>query len=75
MLTQFQLNQIRAIRALPLFQQFINVVGHMTWEHTAATGEHDLDGAGPIVVNAWMRDGTMLAQRIGQRRILQSVTV
>jgi hypothetical protein len=75
MLTQFQLRQIRAVRALPQFQQFVNVQGHMTWEHTAATGEHDIDSSGPITVLALLTTGELAAHRIGQRRVIHSVVV
>jgi hypothetical protein len=75
MLTQFQVCQLRAIRALPLFQQFIDIQGEPTWEEMIETADADDPSLGPVTVLTYLTDGRLTAHRIGQRRVVHSVTV
>jgi hypothetical protein len=75
MLTQFQVRQIRAIRTMPLFQQFVNIQGSPTWEEMIETADAADPESGPITVLTYLTDGRLTAHRIGQRRVVHSVTV
>ena len=75
MLTQFQVRQLRAIRALPLFQQFVNIQGEPTWDEMIETADASDPSSGPVTVLAYLTDGRLTAHRIGQRRVVHSVTV
>ena len=75
MLTQFQVRQLRAIRALPLFQQFVNIQGEPTWDEMIETADASDPSSGPVTVLAYLTDGRLTAHRIGQRRVVHSVQV
>ena len=75
MLTQFQVQQLRAIRALPQFRQFVDIQGSPTWEEMIATADADDPESGPVTVLAYLTTGELTAHRIGQRRVVHSVTV
>jgi hypothetical protein len=75
MLTQFQVRQLRAIRALPQFQQFVDIQGEPTWEEMIETADADDPESGPVTVLAYLTTGELTAHRIGQRRVVHSVTV
>ena len=75
MLTQFQVRQLRAICALPLFQQFVNIQGEPTWDEMIETADADDPSSGAITVLAYLTTGELTAHRIGQRRVVHSVTV
>lgn len=75
MLTQFQVCQLRAIRALPQFQQFVNIQGCATWEEMIETADAADPKSGPVTVLAYLTDGQLTAHRIGQRRVVHSVAV
>jgi hypothetical protein len=75
MLTQFQVRQLRAIRALPQFQQFVNIQGEPTWEEMIETADADDPEKGAVTVLAYLTTGELTAHRIGQRRVVHSVTV
>ena len=72
MLTQFQIQQLTAIQTQPTFAKFCNPLPTVEdWIADAATET----AAGVITVLSYNTDNTLTAQRIGQRRVLQSVTV
>jgi hypothetical protein len=75
MLSQFQVRQLRAIRALPLFQQFVDIQGSPTWEEMIETADAADPEKGAVTVLAYLTDGRLTAHRIGQRRVVHSVTV
>jgi hypothetical protein len=75
MLTQFQVRQIRAIRTMPLFQQFVNIQGCATWEEMIKTADAADPEKGAVTVLAYLTTGELTAHRIGQRRVIHSVTV
>ena len=75
MLTQFQVQQLRAIRALPLFQQFVNIQGSPTWEEMIETADAADPESGPVTVLAYLTTGELTAHRIGRRRVIHSVKV
>jgi hypothetical protein len=71
MLTQFQIRQLTAIQAQPTFHHFCNPLPTVAdWIADSAN-----EPQGVITVLFYNTLGELTAQRIGQRRILQAVTV